>query len=65
MSQPDMAVVLRRLKTVQRELYSDYQHCHREGFGIVSHPAAFMRWYELLGKVITELEPQETTDDAA
>lgn len=51
-----MDVALRRVKDVQRELYSDYQHCHQPGVGIVTHPMAFLRWYDLLGKVIETLD---------
>lgn len=55
--------MLRRVRTVQRELYSSYQHSYQPGTGIVIHPAAAMRWYELLGKVADALVAQNECNE--
>lgn len=49
-------VALRRARHVQRELYADYQHCYKDGVGIIIHPLSAMRWNTLLGQVIETLE---------
>lgn len=48
---------MRRLKTVQREMFTAYSvHAVSGHFETMIHPRELLRWYELVTKVIEESE---------